>query len=208
MKLKVDNYIKYYDNGKKGSKSFIVDINPGYTCLVGPNGTGKTTMMKQIKDFCRENYNEYILVKYDNVHEGGSHRFQEYLESSQIDMITSIVTSSEGEGIIIHLGDFAHKCGQATQRAKAENKKLVILIDGVDSGTSIDKIIDFRNYFCKTIIDFCQKEEVEVYIIATANTYAMIEDGVDCIVSFNGRHRQFKGYNSYKSFILKNAKEQ
>lgn len=206
MKLKVDNYKKYYDEGK--GKSFTVEFSPGYTCIVGPNGTGKSTMMKQIEDYCKKNFNEFKVVKFDNVKEGGSHRFQEFLYTGKIDLIGTISCSSEGEGIIINLGEFASKCGQATKECREKNKKLVILIDGVDSGTSIDKINNFREYFCDMIINHCKNSDIEVYIIATANNYAMISNNVDCISAISGKHRTFKSYKSFESFVMKYRKEE
>ena len=204
MKLRVDNYTKFYDEGK--GKSFTVEFNPGYTCIVGPNGTGKTTMMKQIESFCKHNFEEFKVVKFDNVKEGGSHRFQEFLYTGKIDMIATISFSSEGEGIIINLGEFATKCGQATRECKKNNKKLVILVDGVDSGTSIDKIEDFKENFCKFISSHCASQNIEVYIIATANNYAMVSNGVDCVSAINGTHKSFKTYKSFENFVMKYKK--
>lgn len=204
MKLKVDNYTKFYDEGK--GKSFTVEFNPGYTCIVGPNGTGKTTMIKQIEFFCKQNSEEYNVVKFDNVKEGGSHRFQEFLYTGKTDMIATISFSSEGEGIIINLGDFATKCGQATRECILNNKKLVILVDGVDSGTSIDKIEDFKENFCNFITNHCAGQNIEVYIIATANNYAMVSNGVDCVSAINGTHKIFKTYKSFESFVMKYKK--
>ena len=204
MKLRVDNYTKFYDEGK--GKSFTVEFNPGYTCIVGPNGTGKTTMIKQIEFFCKQNSEEYNVVKFDNVKEGGSHRFQEFLYTGKTDMIATISFSSEGEGIIINLGDFATKCGQATRECILNNKKLVILVDGVDSGTSIDKIEDFKENFCNFITNHCAGQNIEVYIIATANNYAMVSNGVDCVSAINGTHKIFKTYKSFESFVMKYKK--
>lgn len=204
MKLRVDNYTKFYDEGK--GKSFTVEFNPGYTCIVGPNGTGKTTMMKQIKHYCEKNSEEYNVVNFDNVKEGGSHRFQEFLYTGKIDLIGTISCSSEGEGIIINLGDFATKCGQATRECINSNKKLVILVDGVDSGTSIDKIEDFKENFCNFISSHCASQNIEVYIIATANNYAMVSNGVDCVSAINGTHKSFKTYKSFESFVMKYKK--
>ena len=204
MKLRVDNYTKFYDEGK--GKSFTVEFNPGYTCIVGPNGTGKTTMMKQIKHYCEQNSEEYNVINFDNVKEDNTHKFGEFMFTGRIDMIGAIMSSSEGEGIIINLGDFASKCGQATTECILNNKKLVILVDGVDSGTSIDKIEDFKENFCNFISSHCASQNIEVYIIATANNYAMVSNGVDCVSAINGTHKSFKTYKSFESFVMKYKK--
>lgn len=205
MRLKIYNYIKYY--GEEGKdKSFHVEIKPGYTCIVGPNGTGKTTMLEQIKDYCKSRNNEFIMLSYDNLRDGSNRQYGKFLDHGRFEMIANLTSSSEGEGIVINLGEFATSCGKATAKAIESNKKLVILLDGIDSGTSIDKIYSFKDYFVKTILDHCYSNGVEVYIISTANSYAMVEDGVDCIIASNARHRKFRGYKDFKRFILNNRK--
>lgn len=211
IKIKTCNADKYYDlDGKK--RNIIIDLSPGYTCLVGPNGTGKSTMIRQIRDILmREKDTEtdrflYKVIYYDNMQDGGSKHFGSWMMKGQFEKIAEVTSSSEGEGIMFHLGEFARKCGTATTEAIKENRKLIILIDGFDSGTSIDKINEFREDFINFIIDHCNGRGVEVYIIATANNYAMVDNEADCIIAKTGRHKIFKTYNSFKKFILANAK--
>ena len=206
MKIKLCNYILFY--GEQGKdKTFTVEFNPGYTAIVGPNGSGKTTILKQIYDYCKKNSDKYEAVRFDNLTDGSNRKFSEFLITDRADMIASIMTQSEGQGIMTNLGDFASRCGQATRSCLKDKKNLVILIDGVDSGTSIDNIYVFRNHFCNTIINHCSNENITVYIIATANNYAMVNNGVDCVIGFNGRHRGFGSYNAFESFILKNSED-
>lgn len=204
MKLRIKEAKTYYDPDSTNKGKFYT-FHPGFTCLVGPNGSGKTTVLKQIKDCCERNSDLYKVVRYDNMRDGGTKSINRYHMNNNISYSASILTSSEGEGIMINFSDFAKKCGEATRECKKYNKSLVILIDGFDSGTSIDKIEEFREFFVETAINHCKSENIEVYIIATANSYAMVDRMADCVIAKNGRHRTFRTYNYFKRFILDNV---
>ena len=203
MKLKVYDCETYYDGGDR--KPRVCNINPGYTCLVGPNGSGKTTLLKQIRGFCEENSDKYEVLHYDNLHNGGSRAAGSYINANNPMFAATLLSSSEGEGIMLNLGSFAQKCGKVTRICKEKDKSFVILVDGFDSGTSIDKIYEFRKYFVDTIIDHCASQGIEVYIIVTANNYEMTEYNADCIVAHTRSHKRFKTYNSFKKFIIQLA---
>lgn len=205
MKLKVYDCETYYDGGDR--KPRVCNINPGYTCLVGPNGSGKTTLLRQIRSFCEENSDKYECLCYDNLHDGGSRAAGNYINMNNPTFAATLLSSSEGEGIMLNLGTFAQKCGKTTRVCKEKGKSFVILIDGFDSGTSIDKIYEFRKYFIDTIINHCTSEGIEVYIIITANSYEMVEDNADCIVAHTRSHKRFKSYNSFKKFIIQLAEK-
>ena len=132
IKIRIANVEKYWDLGK--GKSFSIDLAPGYTCLIGPNGTGKSTMLTQIRDtLMRERDTEsnqllYKVLHYDNQHDGGSKNFGMWMMQGQFQKIAEVTSSSEGEGIIFNLGEFAAKCGQSTRDCIEQNRKLIILI--------------------------------------------------------------------------------
>lgn len=207
MELKVFDVKTYYDGDVDNKRPKVCNINPGYTCLVGPNGSGKTTLLRQIRSFCMQNSDKYECLHYDNLHDGGSRAAGNYINMNNPTFAATLLSSSEGEGIVLNLGNFAAKCGKATNICKEKNKSLVILIDGFDSGTSIDKIYDFKKYFVDTIINHCSSQGIEVYIITTANSYEMVEDNADCIIAHTREHKRFKTYNSFKKLIIQLAEK-
>ena len=64
-----------YDEGFNLYKKKIIEIKSGVTVLVGCNGIGKTTLLKQIRDKLKENKIPYIM--FDNLHDGGSKAISE-----------------------------------------------------------------------------------------------------------------------------------
>lgn len=199
---------KYYEG--EGSY-FFVTLNPGYTCLVGPNGAGKTTMIAQLRKYCENNKKDIVVVSFDNLRSGSNRRFQKFIDNQRVDLIATIMQSSEGQGIVANLGEFASTVGNAAKEAAYYKKKLVILLDGIDSGTSIDNIYDIRKYFIDFIINQ-DKNGVEVYIIATVNSFAMVEEveGLitpKCIRVMDGKYRTFRTYKGFKGFVLKSRED-
>lgn len=120
MKLKVVDVKTYFDADNKRPK--VCNINPGYTCLVGPNGSGKTTLLKQIRIFCEKNSDKYEYMHYDNLHDGGFRAAGNYVNMNRVSTAATLLSSSEGEGILINLGSFAGKCGEAAKRCSVNGK--------------------------------------------------------------------------------------
>lgn len=50
-------------------------INPGVTVLVGCNGIGKTTFLRQLRNKLKKSDIPYI--EYDNLHDGGNNSVSE-----------------------------------------------------------------------------------------------------------------------------------
>lgn len=200
----------YY--GEEGQKEKLInfEINPGYTALVGPNGTGKSTMLKQIVTYCEEHKYSYLL--YDNLRDGRQTTMQEALMSGHMEDLFAHMCSSEGEGIIHNIGNFASKVGRMCYKNSlrpGEKMPVFILLDGIDSGMSIDKLWTFRHDFADFIIaEELKNRNPDLYIITTANNYELANNGADCINVINGKHIKFKTYDAFEKFIFKNSKEE
>ena len=204
LEIKIDPVEKYYGvKTRKRTKTFR--FRPGYTCLIGPNGTGKTTTLRQIKDYCNENRKDFLLRSYDNLKEGSNKKFYDYIQSGNFTALTSVFNGSEGEGIHFHMGEFASECGEAMGRAVQTNQKLIILADGVDSGMSIDLIRDLRKNFFELAESETAKRGVEAYIIITSNNFELARDA-RCIDVISGKPVRIHTYDDFERYVMKNTK--
>lgn len=194
----------YYGNTEsdKRIKPKKVVINPGYTALVGPNGSGKTTFLKQIADKCREE--NYQVVYYDNSVDGGGNSMQRALMSSQLDLLAQMALGSEGEGIYANICELASKIGLACHNARGE-KPVFILMDGIDSGMSIDKIQVVK----KHLIDFAiniekQNGNDQLYFICTANNYELAKGAAQLSVC-SAKYVNLDSYSKFSRFVIANS---
>jgi len=174
-----------------------VTINPGVTVLVGCNGTGKTTL---IDYYIKDQLNRVGIpnMKYNNLTDGGNNARQAALYKS-MDLLAMLACSSEGEQIHINLGTAAGKIGKFI-RDNNDASEVWFMFDAIDSGLSIDNIIDVKDQLFKTIID--TNPDKDVYIIVSANSYEMAR-GEQCLDVRTGKYKIFKTYEAYRKFIIK-----
>jgi len=173
-----------------------ITLNPGVTILVGCNGSGKTTLIKMIKEQLRKDNIEY--VSFDNLTEGGSNAKSERVFHGDLQTLASLVCSSEGEAIITNIGTCARKIGNFVRNHRDLNEYW-FFFDAIDSGTSIDNIIDIKKYLFDTILEDTKGKDT--YIIVSANSYEMAS-GELCLDVISCSNKTFRSYNEYKDFIL------
>lgn len=192
MKLKITK--DYYEE-----KDFIyqyssLTINPGVTVLVGCNGSGKTTLLSIIRDHCNRHMIHYD--EYSDQRHGRSNAMTALEFIGDVKGFVQNWMSSEGEQIYNNIGRFVGKL----RNKLINSEKYVLLFDGIDSGQSIDSIIDIKDLF-ECIIEDAKKAKCECYIVVTANTYELARD-MNCIDATTGKRKKFKSYETYKKFIL------
>ena len=182
-----------------------VDINTGVTVLTGCNGYGKTSMLNSIRDYCEENNIKYIYFYSMENRQNDKEYAAMY---GNISFLAGTMTGSEGEVIAMSIGKFAQKLGSFVHKNQNE-KTLIVLMDAVDSGYSIDNIIELKERLFKIAIDDCKNQGIDLYIIVSANTYELTI-GYPCLDPINCKYIDFKNYESYKDFILntRNTKDQ
>ena len=216
----------YYDNGEKLFNKKTITINEGVTVLVVCNGIGKTTLIHQLKErLKRENI---PCISFDNLKDGGSNSISSAGFYGDITFMANAMTSSEGEEIVLNIGQFTQslrpfiqtgvvnnhrsRMSNAFKRAiwgdeesvEKETKEIPnerwLFFDAVDSGLSVDNIVDIKEYLFKTILE--DNFDGSIYIVISANEYEMCR-GENCFDVYSGKYTIFNDYEEYRNFILK-----
>lgn len=211
----------WYGEEIKMYKKKTITLEEGVTVLVGCNGIGKTTLLEQLKQ--RLTKAKIPVLSFDNLHEGGSKSMSSAAFNGDWAFAATAMASSEGENIVMNVGQLASilrhfietgevcKHGDRIQRAFAravwgekhempESKERWILLDAIDSGLSVDNVIDIKEQLFKTILE--HKGDKEVYIVITANAYEMAR-GEQCFDVYHGKYVKLKTYEAYRKLILK-----
>lgn len=187
-----------------GKKDYIyskknIEIEQGLTVLVGCNGSGKTTLLKQIKDLCKKE--DIPCYSFDNLHEGGHESINKAVFYGNVSFLAESLSSSEGENINLNISNRAREIGYFVHK-NSNADKLFILMDAIDSGLSIDYVIELKEYLFKTILKDTSKKGIETYIIISANEYEMARNE-KCFLIPDMKYDTFKDYNEYRDFIIK-----
>jgi ABC-type phosphate/phosphonate transport system ATPase subunit len=158
----------YIDVGYKLHAKSEIEIQPGVTVLIGCNGAGKSTLLMQLRDIC--NKDGFPTVYYDNLRHGGDNAVSKAAFHDDWDFVASSIMSSEGENIVSNIARVAANIGRIARNAK---DKFFVFMDAVDSGLSVDNIIDLKELLFKTALEDCNNRGVELYIIISANEYEL-----------------------------------
>lgn len=211
-----------YDAGFSPTKPKEINIQPGLTVLVGCNGAGKTTLLLNIKDHCKDN--GVPCLSYDNLHDGGSNAMSSLFYFGDYEGGADLFTSSEGEGIKINISmksstykefiqkgyvnDRQYRLNRVFAESFGENivdviecKDRVFLFDAVDSGLSVDSVVEIRGLF-DLILEDNKDLGRNIYIVIAANEYELARNA-DCFDVNAGCYVKFSDYEEYRNFILK-----
>lgn len=175
---------------------------PGITSLVGCNGSGKSTLLKGfIEPQLRAMGTDYI--EWDDRSNGGYHLMDKYLNfDDDIQGVAAMALSSEGERIVYALGDIFAKMGSGIRRNSG--KRFAVLFDAIDSGMSVDEIIEIRNIFFDTIFPDAEKHNTELYVIIAANNYEWCADSrINNMNITTGKSIEISSYEDFRTAILK-----
>lgn len=77
------------------------------------------------------------------------------------------------------------------------------MLDAVDSGLSVDNIVDVKEQLFKTVLEYNYGNEI--YIVVSANEYEMAR-GEQCFDVYNGEYITFENYEDYRKMILESKK--
>lgn len=215
-----------YDEGFSTCRLKQITIKSGLTVLVGCNGAGKTTLLQNIQsELKKENIPCHF---FDNLHDGGSASKSMAAFEENWEFVATSMCSSEGENINMNIGSLAKKLkefmvtgrisdrfsriGDAFARFSGEkeyevpgSKERWLLLDAIDSGFSIDNVVETKDFFKMVIKDF-QNHGYELYVVAAANEYELAS-GEECFDVMNGKYVRFKDYDDFKKFILRSREK-
>ena len=191
-----------FDVGCTIHKRKTIYIKPGFTVLVGCNGLGKTTLIRQLESLLDDEGIKYI--SYNNLHDGGSNARQRAHDRGDFTFLATAAFSSEGENIMMNLIQFAGRLN-AFENAHPDMKELWIFFDAIDSGFSIDNVQEAKSFF-DTIIKHNADKGITAYIIIAANSYEMARES-ECFDVFNCKYVKFANYDEYRNFIMNTRKE-
>ena len=187
----------YHEAGEYLYKKKFMTFEPGLTVLIGCNGCGKTSLMQQIKNQLKNDL-KLPFVAYDNQTDGGSHAMSAAICFADYGFAAQSFCSSEGEKIALNLQRIAGQIGQML-RNNPDKNEFWILLDGIDSGMSIDAVEDLKRGLFDTIFEHYHGKDI--YLLVTANAYEMAR-GERCFDVVNGRYLTIKSYDRYRKAIL------
>ena len=191
-----------YANGSNMYKKKTITIEPGVTVLVGCNGCGKTTLLNYIR--MELDSKKIPNVYFNNLHDGGANARSSAAFHGDFEFVGVSFNSSEGENIVMNMGKTAAKIGRMVQLYcnDKDTNEMWVLLDAIDSGLSIDNIVDVKKYLFDVVLKDARTQGKEVYIIVSANEYEMA-NGESCFDVQNSKYRVFKTYDAYRKYILK-----
>lgn len=211
-----------YGEGFDTCKSEQVIFHSGLTVLVGCNGAGKTTLLHNIESELKRNKIPYYY--YDNLRDGGSNARGNALLEDDLVFAATAMSSSEGENITMNIGKLLSKLKEfmKTGRVMSRTTQLVdalsgedykipetrerwLLLDAIDSGYSIDNVVDVKNVL-KLIINDFKLNGYDLFIVVSANEYELA-NREDCFDVNSGEYIRFKDYEDFKKFIMKTRGE-
>ena len=211
-----------YDEGFSTTRARKITINSGLTVLVGCNGAGKTTLLHNIKSELKKEHIPCIL--FDNKVSGGSTSMSASMLRRDYTLFATQFCSSEGENITISLGQVAKSLGGFLKTGESEDdikrkkwrnmlgvdeeedsetlqtNERWILFDAIDSGYSIDNILDLKQFF-EVIFEDSDKQSLDTYIIVSCNEYELA-NGEQCFDVMSGKYVTFKDYGDFRKFII------
>lgn len=194
-KFKIDN--DAYGEGIKMYNKATIELVPGVTVLVGCNGAGKSTLLKQLYRMVQKE--NIPCVMFDNLKDGGDRARISAEFYGDITFLGTSLCSSEGENIRLNMQRFSDMIIKMF-KGNPHDQEYWIFADAVDSGFSIDNIVELKENLFEEILDVHKKKDV--YIVVSANAYEMAR-GENCFDVVNGRYVPIKSYEKYRSVVLK-----
>ena len=175
-------------------KKFHITFTPGITTLVGVNGAGKSSAIIELKQWLRK----HDIPCFGYIQNDESRDVVSSMGRSDrnMEVFLTYFNSSEGQKIIVTYANMIHKLKRFLEEHK-DDEIVFAVFDGIDSGLSINNVIDALDIFNLIIKDY-----PNVAIVNTANNYEFLT-GTRCVNIKTGKDKKFKTYDAFKKFIIK-----
>ena len=189
---------------KKGTHTF----KPGVSVLVGCNGAGKTTLLSRIREQLRKDPEQKSTALYEfYLKEETKDLKDKFFRRQQYELLALTLEASEGECINISTFDLVEelkKYYHDIENGKFDKKRIVVLVDSIDSGWSLDQYGNFYHAM-DSFLKYFEYKSIPFYLIITSNTYELSRKYPSYDVQ-GASYVEFKGYDDYREFILKTRK--
>lgn len=233
--ITISNIIRnpYYEDQYLFEKDELT-LTHKVTVLAGPNGHGKTTLIRMLKEsrtkagafsfannarsrsasrafasiFSQkelENEASIGFMSYDSHNDDYGNAISSALLNQNIAQVALRKESSEGENNLISLGLLFNNA-QDIVKEHPNIKQLILFIDGIDSGLSVDKI----NFIIETLpIKIKQIEDlrpdIEIALIFTANNFELIHN-LPTIDPITFEKLNYHDYEEFRADMIEKAK--
>lgn len=178
-----------------------LSVTEGRTMLVGCNGTGKSTLLREIHQQLRTSKSPVRM--YDGAGSGSGQRVAEmFMAANNAEGVAVALSSSEGEKCRLTFGQFLG--GLQPFVRSCAGAECWLLFDGLDSGVSLDNVCEYRWVF-EQIEKDAAEYDVTLFIVCTANTFAFVQ-GECSVDARTGNQYYFDDYEQYKEFVLASRK--
>lgn len=214
-----------YESGYNVTVPKKVVLEEGLTVLIGCNGAGKSTFLKNVEDQAKKEGIPTLF--FDQNGEGHrSNSMQSAFYGNNYALAAQMWTASEGECISINVGRIASelreflRSGETAKererrrldaafnpervRKTVTDKRRFLLLDAIDSGYSIDNVLELKDLI-QVIMEDSKEMGVETYVIISANEYELAS-GERCLDVQRGKYLCMKTYPIYRKFILSSRK--
>lgn len=160
--------------------------------------------MSQLKEIAKDR--GFNVFSYSNLRDGGGNSLQKSLSEGDFEFLATAVSSSEGEQVYMNFGRAVTSIGKAVAQYKRDNTPLLVLLDAIDSGASID-----RQQELWTLMTAIERDvgvlgnaspQTEIYIVVAVNTYELAV-AAPCIDVRDGKQYSFTSYGEYADFICR-----
>lgn len=213
---------------EKGDILFLkgsVKIPEGLTVITGCNGSGKSTLLDIIEKRYKGN-DDWYIVSHREKEDGRGNSVSSYLYMGDYRAIASVFEASEGEAVFRNYANKVYQEIAAFRDTKIASrnpeeiglfrykyiqmnkaKNLLVILDGIDSGVSLDMTIDIKNFLHTILEDLHTRiPEVPVYILASSNSWEFCE-GERCLDARSLNFKKFSSYEEYRKYILDSRKK-